>query len=78
MVRITSWIVVVVAALLAVGAATEGRTLPTAMWSLLGLSNLFPALGLDERSEALRKAGQVLSMVVFVLAIAYLYTLFTS
>lgn len=68
----------VVAVLLAVGAAAEGRILPTAMWSLLGLSNLFPALGLDERSEALRRLGQVLSMVVFVLAIAYLYTLFAS
>ena len=78
MLRVTSWVVAAIAALLAVESAFAGRALPTALWSLLGISNLLTALGLDERSPAIRRVGQVLSAVVFVLALVYLYTLFAG
>ena len=75
MLCVSSWAVVAVAAFLAVGALTEGRLLPGAMWTGLGLSNLITATGLDERSAALKRLGQVLSVLVLVLALVYLYTI---
>ena len=78
MLRVSSWAVVAVAAFLAVGALTEGRLLPGAMWTGLGLSNLITATGLDERSAALKRLGQVLSVLVLVLALVYLYTIVAS
>lgn len=78
MLRVSSWVVVGVAVFLAVGALTEGRLLPGILWSGLGLSNLITATGLDERSAALKKLGRVLSVVVLVLALVYLYTILAA
>ena len=78
MLRVSSWAVVAVAAFLAVGALTEGRLLPGALWTGLGLSNLIAATGLDERSEAMKRVGQALSVGVLVLALVYLYTILAS
>lgn len=78
MLRISSWIVVAAAAFLAVVALSEGRIFPGIFWALLSLSNIIPATGLDERSAALKRAGQALSLVVLVMALVYLYTLFAS
>ena len=75
MLRVSSWAVVAVAVFLAVGALTEGRLLPGVLWTGLGLSNLITATGLDERSAALKRLGQVLSVLVLVLALVYLYTI---
>lgn len=76
--RVSSWAVVAVAAYLAAGALTEGRLLPGVLWTGLGLSNLITATGLDERSAALKRLGQVLSAVVLVLALVYFYTIFVA
>ena len=78
MLRVTSWVVVAVAAFLAVGALTEGRLLPGVLWTGLGLSNLLTATGLDERSAALKRLGQVLSVLVLVLALVYLFTILAA
>lgn len=67
-----------VAAFLAVGALTEGRLLPGVLWTGLGLSNLLTATGLDERSAALKRLGQVLSVLVLVLALVYLFTILAA
>ena len=75
MLRVSSWAVVAVAAFLAVGALTDGRLLPGVLWTGLGLSNLLTATGLDRRSAALKRLGQVLSALVLVLALVYLYTI---
>ena len=78
MLRVSSWVVVGVAVFLAVGALTEGRLLPGILWSGLGLSNLITATGLDERSAVLKRLGRVLSVVVLVLALVYLYTILAA
>lgn len=78
MLRVSSWAVVAVAAYLAVGALTEGRLLPGVLWAGLGLSNLITATGLDERSAALKRLGQALSVVVLVLALVYFYTILAA
>ena len=75
MLRVTSWVVVAVAAFLAVGAWTEGRVLAGVLWTGLGLSNILTATGLDQRSAVLKRFGQVLSVLLLVLALAYLYTI---
>ena len=78
MLRVSSWAVVAVAAFLAFGALTEGRLLPGALWTGLGLSNFITATGLDERSEALKRVGQALSVLVLVLALVYFYTILAA
>ena len=77
MLRVTSWVVVGVAAFLAVTALADGRVLPGVLWTGLGLSNLLTATGLDRRSAAWKRVGQVLSALVLVLALVYLYTILT-
>ena len=78
MLRVTSWVVAAVAAFLAFGALTEGRILPGVLWTGLGLSNILTATGLDQRSAALKRLGQVLSAGVLVLALVYLYRIFAA
>ena len=75
MLRVSSWAVVAVAAFLAITSLSEGRILPGVLWTGLGLSNLLTATGLDQRSAALKRLGQALSVLVLVLALVYLYTI---
>ena len=75
MLRVSSWAVVAVAVFLAITSLSEGRILPGVLWTGLGLSNLLTATGLDQRSAALKRLGQALSVLVLVLALVYLYTI---
>lgn len=78
LVRISSWVVVGAAVILAANAFARGQGFLGVVWILLGLSNLVPATGLDERSPAWKRAGQVLSGVAFVLVIVLLFRFFGS
>lgn len=78
MLRVSSWAVVAVAAFLAFTSLSEGRILPGVLWTGLGLSNLLTATGLDQRSAALKRVGQALSVLVLVLALVYLYTILAA
>jgi hypothetical protein len=78
LVRITSWVVVGAAAFLAGGAFARGDGFLGAVWVVLGLSNLVPALGLDRRSAAWKRAGQALSGVALVLVLILLVRFFGS